>query len=266
MNKVERERYIAWLGHATNDINIWGQYERLVDFIITEFPKTGRRFDEISLPTLFTISHTIELALKENIKFFQEYHESNHLTKFDNWTLLIKSHDLEKLSSEFKIGYFRLHKKVKADKESKIEFVKYFAELDKLIKILQRNTETYRYSLKIDNDGKVLKKSIDEKKKVDFFILKELFDKVKTLFIGAPNSLGIYTDYMDFKKNNPDYKKGKGRLYCQKLHYTEHFLESVKAWLNEQLTQIGNDAWMDKRNGDMYDIQIWENDIYIILI
>lgn len=65
MTRIERERYVAWVGLSYDDLQIWGQYERLVDFIFEEYPETNRRFDEISLPTLFTISHAIELALKD---------------------------------------------------------------------------------------------------------------------------------------------------------------------------------------------------------
>jgi hypothetical protein len=267
MTRLERDKFVAWVGYPDSDIGIWGQYERLVDFIFEEYPQTKRRFDEISLPTLFTLSHAIELALKENIKFFAEYHESKHLTKFDNWAHLIKSHDLEDLSEEFKIAFNRLHKKVKADTETKKEFNKYFQYLKEINEILKRNTETYRYSVKLDNEGKLLKQSIPKEKKIDFLNLKELFEKVKILFFGAPNSLGIYTDYIDFKRGNPDYEKGKGYLYKQRLNYTEHSLENmIKPDLDKQLRRTGNDTWIDEKTGEIFEIQIWENDVYIISI
>ena len=173
---------------------------------------------------------------------------------------------MKSLSDEFKIGYKRLHKKVKADKSHLDEFSKYYKELEKLLLILDRNTETFRYSNKLDNEGKFVKKSIDGKKRIDLLELKGLFDKVKSLFIGAPNSLGIYTDYVDFKQGNPEYKKGKGYLYCQRLHYTESFLENVKEKLNQQLTVIGENTWSDSKSGEIFEIQVWDNDIYIIAI
>lgn len=33
MNKLQRERYKVWIGDIKTDARIWGQYERLVDFI-----------------------------------------------------------------------------------------------------------------------------------------------------------------------------------------------------------------------------------------
>jgi len=266
MNKIERDKYIAWVGMTYSDTQIWGQYEKLVDFVFEEYPKTNRRFDEISLPVLFSMSHAIELALKENIDFYQKYHGSNHFTKFKNFVLQKKSHDLKSLADEFKIGFKRLHKKVNADKIYLKEFSSYFKELEKLLSILNRNTETFRYSNKLDNQGAFVKKSIDGEKKIDLLEVKALFDKVKTLFIGAPNSLGIYTDYIDFKKGNPKYGKGKGYLYCQRLHYTESFLENMKERLNEQLTLIKENTWSDKATGEIFETQVWEDNIYIIAI
>jgi hypothetical protein len=266
MINLEQDRYIAWVGYTIGNAQVWGQYERLFDFIFEEFPKTSRRFDEISLPTLFTLSHALELGLKENIKFFKDYHESNHLSKFENWTFLIKSHDLKSLSDEFKIGYKKLHKKVKADEENKNEFLKYYKSLQKLISILDRNTETYRYYLKIDNNGNPIKPGIDHFKKIDFLEIKELFDEVKVLLIGAPNSLGIYTDFIDYQRGNPDYKKGKGYLFCQKLHYTEYFLERVKENLDQDLTQIKENRWLDSKSGENFEIEVFEDNIYIISV
>lgn len=266
MNKLERDKYIAWVGYTYGDIQIWGQYERLFDFIFEEYPKTRRRFDEISLPTLFTLSHALELGLKENIKFFKEYHESEPLSKFENWTLLMKSHDLKSLSDEFKSGYNKLHKKVKANKENKEEFTKYYKSLHKLISLLDRNSETFRYNYKTDKQGVIVKKSIVHSKKIDFLEIKDLFDDVKILLVGAPNSLGIYTDFIDFQRANPQYKKGIGYLYRQKLQYTAEFLEFVKETLNETMTLISDGRWLDTMTGENFEIEVFNNDIYIVAV
>jgi hypothetical protein len=78
--------------------------------------------------------------------------------------------------------------------------------------------------------------------------------------------MGIYTDYIDFKKNNPEYKKGKGKLYCQRLHYSEHFLEKVKENLDQNFKRISENLWIDQKNYSNYEIQVWNNDIYVIEI
>lgn len=266
MHKLNIDKYITYIGYTHNNIQIWGQYEKMVDFLFDEFPKTNKRFDEIAQPFLFIISHAIELALKENIKFFQNYNITKHLTKFENWPLLLKSHDLALLTSEFKIIFYRFHKQVKAPKELKDEFNEYFKILTTLIKILERSTETYRYSEKLDNNGYHIKASIKTQKKINLLDVKSMFNALKDLFTGAVNAMGIYTDYIDFKKNNTNYKKGKGKLYCQKLHYTEHFLENIKATLDKDLIRINENLWTNPSNYKNYEIQIWNKDIYIIEI
>ncbi len=266
MNRLERDKYIAWVGYTTGDIQIWGQYELLFDFIFEQYPKTKRRFDEISLPTLFILSHAIELGLKEGIKFFKKYHESRHLSKFENWTTLIKSHDLKKLAEEFKCGYNKLHKMVNADKKHKEEFNSYFKALQKLISLLDRTSETYRYYLKIDNNGNKIKQSISSSKTIDFIKIKDHFENVKTLLIGAPNSLGVYTDFIDFQKARPEYKKGKGYLYCQRLYYTEDILENIKESLSKEMTKISDNRWLDTKTGENFEIEIYNKSIYIIAV
>jgi len=266
MNNLEKDRFVTYIGQTYNNVQIWGQYERMVDFFFEEYSKTKRRFDEIAQPFLFTISHAIELALKENIKFFEQYLTSKHLTKFENWTQLLKSHDLESLSAEFKIFFYRFHKQVKASKEDKEEFNKYFKILESLNRILERNAETYRYSEKLDNEGNTIKASIKSNKKVDILDVKSMFDELKNLFMGAPNAMGIYTDYIDFKRNNPNYSKGKGKLYCQRLHHTEHFLENIKERLTLDFKKVNDNLWLDEKNYNNYEIQIWNKEIYIIEI
>ncbi|MFZ1790803.1 MAG: hypothetical protein WAT92_20940 [Saprospiraceae bacterium] len=265
-NKIERDRFITYIGQTYNNIQIWGQYERMVDFFFDEYSKTHRRFDEIAQPFLFTISHAIELALKENIKFFEQYVKSKQLTKFDIWPHLLKSHDLDALSSEFKIFFYRFHKQVNASQEDKDEFNKYYQTLEKLNGILERNAETFRYSEKLDNDGKTIKLSIKPNKRIDLIEVKSMFDDLKNLFIGAPNAMGVYTDYLDFKKGHPEYKKGKGKLYCQRLPYTEYFLEKLKEKLSQDLSKVNENLWLDPKNYSNFEIQVWENNIYIIEI
>lgn len=267
LNLAEKDRFVAYVGmYGDNDTSIWGQYQRLVDFIFKTYPDTGRRFDEIAIPTLHTISHGVELAIKENIKFFNDYSESEHVTKFGTMAELLKSHDLSDMAAEFKMAYMRLNRKLRLGKEEQAEFNKYFGALEKLIKILERSSETYRYSTKIGKNGEFIKMSIDGRKKVDFLALKALLDPVEALFIGAPNSVGHYTDFIDYQRAHPEYKRGKGFLYCQRLHYTKWYLEQLITRFDKELTKVRDGVWFDPKRGENFEIQVWNNDIYIIAI
>ena len=266
MNKIEKDRYIARVSQTQNNIQIWGQYNRLVEFIYAEYPKSKRRFDEISFPMLFILSHCIELGLKENIRFFSKYHPSIHLNEFESMVELEKSHDLTKLTKVFKITYNRLHKKAKATKDEQELFSQHFKKLEELVKILERDAETYRYSSKLDKDGNFAKKGVKPLKTIDLLHIEELFKDVNTLFIGAPNTLGRYTDYVDFINGNPDYKNGKGYLYCQKLPHSDEFLEEVKAGMNSKMKKISDNRWLNQTTAENFEIQVWEDNIYIIAV
>lgn len=266
MNVAERDTWIAYVGWADNNGSIWGHYNRLVDYLFESYPKTKRRFDEISIPFLHTISHGIELGLKENIAFFMEYSQTKNLTKFERLVDLEKSHELDKLADEFQIFYYRLHKQLGLDKDEKLEFVKYFDFLIDLIKILDRSAETYRYATKIDKDGKVLKASIDRQKKIDFLQVKALYEKVNILLIGAPNSIGRFTDFIDYQRANPKYLGGKGFLYCQRLHYTDWFHKKLVEDLDKKFTKIKDNLWYDSDTKENYEVQVFEDNMYIIAV
>ncbi len=266
MNKKEKDRYIARVSQTLNNIQILGQYNRLVEFIYAEYPKSGKRFDEISFPMLFVISHGIELGLKENIHFFNKYNSSTQLTAFESMVELEKNHDLSKLTKEFKIAYNRLHKKAKATKEEQEMFSQHFKKLEELVKILERGAETYRYSSKLDKDGNFVKKGVKPEKNIDLLHIEELFKNVNTLFLGAPNTLAKYTDYVDFINGNPDYKNGKGYLYCQKLPHSDEFLEEVKEKMNTKMKKISENRWLNQTTAENFEIQVWEDNIYIIAV
>lgn len=188
--------------------------------------------------------------------------------EWQKWPNLIKSHNLNDLANEFKVLYYRFHKQVSAKKDDKAEFNGYLKALQKLIEILERTSETFRYSKKIDTDGSYIKDSIPTIKKIDLLELKRLYDEVNPLFVGAVNSMGIYTDYIDFIKENPEFTKGLGYLYCLKLHYSKEFLDKIKThYLKKQgLMEIKDNVWMSKETGENFEIKVWQGNIYIIAI
>lgn len=266
MDRVERDKFNAPIGSIQNNIQIWGQYDRLIDFIYDEFPKTKRRFEEIAFPTLFVLSHGIELALKENIIFFKEYHGCDRFKKHNDWNCLLKSHNLKNLAIEFKYGYRKLHKIINAPSGDMVEFLRYCKKLDELIAILNRNTETYRYSIKLDKYGNFNKRSVKGLVKIDFYKIKELLIEIRQLFLGAPNSISKYTDFIDYKRGNPRYKIGKGYLYCPRLSYDKDFLSHVEETMTENCDFSPNQIWINRVTGEKYEIKVWDKHIYIIAI
>lgn len=267
LSRAEKDRYIAYVGmYADSNAAIWGQYDRIVNYIFDSYPKINSRIDPIAVPLLNTMAHGIELGLKESIAFFHTYHESVHLKNFDSWVALEKSHDLDLLAEEFKIGYFKLFDKFGLDQDDREEFNKYYKPLEELLGLLERSAETFRYATKMDKQGAFVKFSVDRHKTFDLLHIKALFDEVNTLFLGAPNSLGSYTDFIDFQRGNEHYDAGIGHLYVQRLTYSEHFLEQTKDWLDERMNQFKPGLWFDDSTGTNYEIQVWNRDIYIIAV
>lgn len=264
----EKNRNLSYVGWASSNQAIWVQYERMVEFIFQEYDKTSRRYDEIALPLLHTISHGIELAMKENIIFFNTYSGSSSTTKFENFTTLMKSHDLDLLAAEFKASYYRMHKKLKVEDIEKKQFNEYFAKLGSFLKILDRSAETFRYAHKLDKEGKLVKPSIKRNKTVDFLQIKELYKDVKSLFIGAPNSVGNYTDFVDYQKAHPEYKRGKGYLYIQRIHYTPWYFEHLQELVQKEKgwKKIRDQVYFDPETKENYEFTNWNGDIYIIAI
>ncbi len=264
----EKSRNQAYIGWASSNQAIWGQYERMVEFIFAEYDKTNRRYDEIALPLLHTISHCIELAMKENIIFFNTYSGSSQTFKFENFTSLMKSHDLDLLSTEFQAAYYRVQKKLSVNDEEKIQFNTYFAKLEELLALLDRSAETFRYAHKLNKDGSLVKPSIDQNKKIDFQEIKKLYEGVKTLFIGAPNSIGHYTDFIDYQQAHPKFKRGKGYLYCQRLSYDPWYFEHLHEMVVEEKKwiKVREHVYFDPETMENYEITHWNGDIYIIAI
>lgn len=267
ISRSEKDKYIAYVGmYADSNAAIWGQYDRMVDFVFENYPSTGQRFDPIAVPLLNTMAHGIELGLKENLVFFHNYHEIDQVQNFDDWTALEKSHDLKPLVAEFKLGYNRVFENFGLEQSDRDEFNRYFTALEELVEILERSSETFRYATKLDKIGQIIRPAIYRDKSFDLHKIKELYEKCKTLFIGAPNSIGHITDFIDFQKGNPDYDAGKGYLYCQKLHYTTYFLEVVKGELNAKMKEIMPGIWFDADRAENFEIQVWNQDIYIIAV
>jgi hypothetical protein len=266
MNKIQRERYKARIGHINSDARIWGQYKSMVDFLYEEYPKTNRRFEVIAIPLLFTMSHAVELGLKENIKYLKKYSQSNLLTVFENWIILVKSHDLKSLSKEFKSQFNKTLKKLKAENSIKQEFNKLDKKLENLISLLERGAETYRYASKLDNKAEFIKSSIKSDKEIDFYELQETFTEVDKLLTHSADVISHYTDYIDLIEEKPEYKSGyKNHLWCTVLHVGGGLDDNIREIFDNEMISRGTDKWFDKEQGENIEMIIHKNHAYLLL-
>ena len=93
LGKREMERLKAYVGYSHSDMNLVGQYENAVDILFNHIIENKQRIDVIAHPLLYLMRHSIELALKENIRYLNKYSNLG-LSK-------IKTHSIDDLFIEF---------------------------------------------------------------------------------------------------------------------------------------------------------------------
>ena len=94
LGRVEMDRLQAYVGYSHSEMNLVGQYENVVDILVNKIIEDGSRVDLIAHPLLYLMRHSIELALKENIKYLNKYSELG-LGRY------IKGHAIDELLKEF---------------------------------------------------------------------------------------------------------------------------------------------------------------------
>lgn len=100
INNRELDRLKAYVGHSYSDMNLVGQYENAVDILINQIIKEKHRVDTIAHPLLYLMRHSIELGLKENVKYLKKYSKLPILKS--------KTHTLSDLFSEFEKHYSKI--------------------------------------------------------------------------------------------------------------------------------------------------------------
>ncbi|AEE48912.1 hypothetical protein [Haliscomenobacter hydrossis] len=266
MDKRQRENYKAWIGYINSDSRIWGQYTDMVDFVYKEYPKTKQKFEVIAIPLLFTMSHAIELGLKENIMHLKKYSQSKLLTAFNDWMILVKSHNLKGLSKEFNSQFNKTCKKLGVENDIKAGFNKLYGELEKIIVVLEKGTETYRYANKLDNKSEFVEKSLEFEKKIDFYELEKLFTEVDKLLTRTTNLISEYTDYVDLVEAHPQYKIGyKNRLLCRALYVGGGTDLKIRKKFDKEMIRQEDDKWFDKDQGESIEMVIHDDHVYLLL-
>ncbi|VTP92158.1 hypothetical protein [Sphingobacterium daejeonense] len=81
INNEDLDKLTAYVGHSNSDMNLVGQYENAVDILINQIIKEKHRVDTIAHPLLYLMRHSIELSLKENIKYLKKYSKLPFLKK-----------------------------------------------------------------------------------------------------------------------------------------------------------------------------------------
>ncbi len=170
---------LSYIGmHSHDNFEYAMQYKRAF-FTLYE---SSQPVDTLALPMMFLLRHYLELALKYNIGYFQEF--SGHDCKSIK---LQKEHKLQPLSNCFREHLKNVFDKIKIPKEETLE---YFIALDELVNILNsldRQSMSFRYS----HNNKKANKHLDWMQQIDF---SEINILLKSLLPLLENSIDVFED------------------------------------------------------------------------
>lgn len=171
---------LSYIGmHSHDNFEYAKQYKKAF-FTLYE---SGESIDTIALPMMFLLRHYLELALKYNIGYFQEF------SNLDCESIdLQKEHKLFLLSNCFCEHLKNVFDKVKIHKDETFE---YFIALDELVNILNRldkQSMSFRYS---HHNKKNSQKHLDWMLQINFDEIKLLLDKLQPLLV---NSIDVFED------------------------------------------------------------------------
>ena len=194
--------------------------------------------------------HSIELALKENIKYLSRYSE----LEIKN----IKTHKLSVLFNEFERHYDKIASELRFEDELKPEYEKYTKEIKKIIEILGIESSSFRYVNSSSNT-----KVFDHTKIINIYDLKKKFDSSIVFFTHTADVISPYTNFVDYIKfDNSIISNAFGIvLHC--------FNEFQKDWLigemNKRYEIITKDeVWKDNVASRNLHLKITNNKCYII--
>jgi len=218
LTKRELDRLKAYIGQANSDMNLVGQYENAIDILINHIVKKGDRIDLIASPLLYLIRHSIELALKENIRYLNKY---SHLGLGK-----IQTHSIDNLFSEFERHYNKIANDLSFKVELESEYDKYTNDLKKLIHSLGTDWSSFRYTK--SNSGT---KVFDHTKILNIYEMKNQFDTSMVFLTHTVDAISEFTDYVDYLGYDPSVES------ISKGFVKYRFPISQKEWLIKNLNK-----------------------------
>ena len=250
LKNFELEKLNAYVGNSYSDMNLVGQYENAIDILINFIIEKGDRIDLIAHPILYLMRHSIELSLKENIRYLDNYSKLG-LGK-------IKTHSINELFNEFEKHYNKIADDLNFKDELADEYIKYTNDLRKLILKLGTDDSSFRYINSTDGT-KVFNHDIT----INIYELKKVFDNSRILLTHTADAISPYTDYIDYIKQDKSIKtKSFGFVLLS-------FPKYQKEWLIEQLNNeykiiTKKQIWFDTEKDYFLHLKIANHKCFVI--
>lgn len=250
LGKREKERLKAYIGHSHSDMNLVGQYENAVDILFNQIIEKGDRVDLIAHPLLYLMRHSIELSLKENLRYLNKYSKLG-LGK-------IKTHSIDDLFIEFERHYNKIAADLKFKDELDEEYEKYAIDLRELIQDLGTDWSSFRYvystsGTKVFNHTEIL----------NLYEIKKRYDTSRVFLTHTADVISPFTDYADYLKFDNSVKKNS-------LGFVRFCFDSYqKDWLIEKMNEMyqvveENKIWYDDEKVCNLHLKIANKKCYVI--
>lgn len=250
INNRELDRLTAYVGHSYSDMNLVGQYENAVDILINQIIDGKHRIDTVAHPLLYLMRHSIELGLKENIKYLKKYSKLPFLKS--------KTHTLSDLFSEFEKHYNEIAVKNNFETELKEEYNKYTSGLKDVIQALGEDASSFRYIYATDG-----KKVFTNTETINIYELKKKYDNSLVFITHTADAISPYTDYIDYLKFDKSIKNDSLGFvrYC--------FDKYQKDWLIEKLNEkhkivTEKSIWFDDEEKHFLHLKIANKKCYVV--
>jgi len=210
------DKLTAYIGHSYSDMNLVGQYENAVDILVNQIIEGKHRVDTIAHPLLYLMRHSIELGLKENIKYLKKYSKLPFPKS--------KTHTLRDLFSEFEKHYSKIAIENNFETELKEEYNKYTSDLKDVIKALGEEASSFRYVYATDG-----KKVFANSETINIYELKKKYDNSLVFITHTADAISPYTDYIDYLNFDKNIKKDSLGFvrYCFDKHQKDWLIEKL---------------------------------------
>lgn len=199
-------------------MNLVGQYENAVDILINQIIDGKHRVDTVAHPLLYLMWHSLELGLKENIKYLKKYSKLPFPRS--------KTHTLSDLFSEFEKHYSKIAIENNFETELKEEYNKCSSDLKDVINALGEEASSFRYIYANDK-----KKVFANSETINVYELKKKYDNSLIFITHTADAISPYTDYTDYLKFDKNIKN-------ESLGFVRYCFDKYqKDWLIEKLNE-----------------------------
>lgn len=226
-----RYRLTADLSIQQSYIAYFGQYERALNILINYLLETKTRVDMISHPVLYLMRHSLELAYKGNVEYFQKY-TGVSLKKPKSG-----GHNLFDLHEQFGNQIQILINQLPVSTWDQDSFFALYQETAELLKQL-RGDEASIFRYHDVNKRKFFNRN-DE---LDVTELLERFKNAGMMLTHTSDIFSRYTDYVELIQRQPDFNKGKGEVWMTFKLFEKEF---VYARLDKEFKRTDDDEWFD---------------------